>query len=369
MVTVRVPIHEDRDASYDIVIGRGLLAELPRYLTARCPAAGYAVLSDSHVGKLYGHAVTAALRAAGLRSELLTFPAGEWNKTRETWGGLCDRMLEHRFGRDAAVVALGGGVVGDLAGFVAATYLRGVPYAQVPTSLLAMIDSSIGGKTGVDAPAGKNLIGAFHQPRFVLADLDVLTTLPASQVAAGTAEAVKHGVIADADYFELLEREHRAVIARDAAVLERIVCRSVEIKAQVVARDEREAGVRAVLNFGHTVAHAIEAGARFEASHGEAVALGMVIEARLGEALGHTVAGTADRIARTLALHQLALELPAAAAPAALLEAMRSDKKARDAELRFALPSTIGTMHRGADGGYTVAAPDNLVLEALETAQ
>lgn len=368
-MTVRVSIREDRDASYDIVIGRGLLADLPRHLAERCRAAAYAVLSDSHVGKLYGHAVVAALRDAGMHAELLTFPAGEWNKTRDTWGGLCDRMLAHHFGRDAAVVALGGGVVGDLAGFVAATYLRGVPYAQVPTSLLAMIDSSIGGKTGVDAPAGKNVLGAFHQPRFVLADLDVLTTLPAPQVAAGTAEALKHGVIADADYFALLESEHRAVAARDSGVLERVVRRSVEIKSEVVARDEREAGLRAVLNFGHTVAHAIESCAKFEASHGEAVAVGMVIEARLGEALGLTAAGTADRIARALAQYNLPLELPAAAKPAELLDAMRHDKKSRDSELRFALPSKIGAMHHVAAGGYTVAAPEDAVLHALRTAE
>jgi 3-dehydroquinate synthase len=365
VVTVHVPIHEDRDASYDIVIGRGLLAELPRRLAERCPAASYAVLSDSHVGKLYGVAVTAALTQAGMRAELLTFPAGEWNKTRETWAGLSDRMLAQHFGRDAAVVALGGGVVGDLAGFVAATYLRGIPYVQLPTSLLAMIDSSIGGKTGVDAPAGKNLLGAFHQPRFVIADLDVLATLPPPQVAAGTAEALKHGVIADADYFALLEREHRAVVARDPTVLEEVVRRSVEIKAQVVARDEREAGLRAVLNFGHTVGHAIEALAKFEASHGEAVAVGMVIEARLGEALGVTAAGTAQRITSVLERYQLPLELPATATPNELLDAMRHDKKARDAELRFALPARIGAMHRGADGSHTIAAPVRAVLNAL----
>ena len=364
-MTVHVPIHEDRDASYDIVIGRGLLAELPRRLAERCPAAAYAVLSDSHVGKLYGVAVAAALVQAGMRAALLTFPAGEWNKTRETWSGLSDRMLAHHFGRDAVVVALGGGVVGDLAGFVAATYLRGIPYAQVPTSLLAMIDSSIGGKTGVDAPAGKNLLGAFHQPRFVLADLDVLSTLPPPQVSAGTAEALKHGVIADADYFALLEREHRAVLARDPGVLEEVVRRSVDIKAQVVARDEREAGLRAVLNFGHTVGHAIEALAKFEASHGEAVAVGMVIEARLGEAIGVTEAGTAQRIARALECYQLPLELPATATATALLDAMRHDKKAREAELRFALPARIGAMHRGADGSHTVAAPEQAVLKAL----
>lgn len=367
MVSVHVPIREDRDASYDIVIGRGLLPELPRRLTADCPAAAYAVVSDSHVGKLYGRALTETLRRAGMRAELITFPAGERNKNRDTWANLSDRMLAHHFGRDAAVIALGGGVVGDLAGFVAATYLRGLPYVQVPTSLLAMIDSSIGGKTGVDAPAGKNLVGAFHQPRFVLADLDVLTTLPPPQLAEGMAEALKHGVIADAAYFASLERDYGAVAAHDTAVLEHVVRRSVEIKADVVARDEREGGVRAILNFGHTVAHAIEAVAKFEASHGEAVAIGMVFEARLGETLGVTAAGTATRIAQALERNRLPLQLPDGADPAQLVEAMRSDKKAREAKLRFALPATIGAMHRGADGGYTVVVPEDAVLHALRT--
>jgi 3-dehydroquinate synthase len=368
VVTVHVPIREDRDASYDIFIGRGLLAELPRLVTERCPAAAYAVVSDSHVGKLYGATLTTALGAAGLKAELLTFPAGEWNKTRETWATLSDRMMSRHFGRDAAVIALGGGVVGDVAGFVAATYLRGIAYVQVPTSLLAMIDSSIGGKTGVDAPAGKNLLGAFHQPRLVLADLDVLATLAPVQVSAGMAEALKHGVIADAAYFALLEREHRAVAARDLDVLARIVERSVAIKGDVVTRDEREAGLRAVLNFGHTVAHAIEAVAKFEASHGEAVAVGMVLEARLGERVGVTARGTADRIARALERYNLPLELPAAAAPDALMTAMRHDKKNRDAAVRFALPADIGAMHRDAQGAFTTAAPDDAVLDALRAA-
>lgn len=366
MVTLHVPIREDRDASYDILIGRGLLTDLPTHLASRCPAAAYAVVSDSHVGPLYGEAVTATLVRAGLRAELLTFPAGEASKNRDTWAMLGDRLLAHHFGRDAAVVALGGGVVGDLAGFVAATYLRGIPYVQAPTSLLAMIDSSIGGKTGIDVPAGKNLVGAFLQPRFVLADLDVLTTLPPPQVAAGMAEAVKHGVIADADYFALLERESAAATARDGAVLQEVVRRSVEIKAQVVAQDERESGVRAVLNFGHTVAHAIEARAGFTASHGEAVAVGMVVEARLGETLGVTAPGTADRIAVALARYHLPLGLPRAVGPTELLDAMRHDKKARAAEIRFALPSRIGAMHRGANGAHTIAVPDKSILEVLE---
>src|SRR5439155_23963073 len=177
--------------------------------------AAYAVIGDSHVAKMYGEKLVATLHDAKLHAELFTFPAGEWNKTRETWASLSDRMLAARYGRDCAIIALGGGVVGDVAGFVAATYLRGVPYVQVRTSLLAMIDSSIGGKTGGDVPAGKNLLGAFHQPRLVVADLDVLGSLPPPQLAAGMAEAVKHGVIADRQYFDVLEQEHAAVTTRD----------------------------------------------------------------------------------------------------------------------------------------------------------
>src|SRR4029077_1911719 len=259
VVTVRVAVAQQPNPTYDILIGRGLLADLPALVQAACPAARYAVISDSHVATLCGAKIVTRLHDATLQAQLFEFPAGEWNKTRETWAMLSDKMLAAQFGRDSAVLALGGGVVGDVAGFVAGTYLRGVPYIQVPTTLLAMIDSSIGGKTGVDVPAGKNLLGAFHQPRLVIADLDVLGSLRAPHLAAGMAEAVKHGVVADRRYFEALEQEHRAVTAREPEALERVVRRSVEIKAEVVAADERDAGRRAILNFGHTVAHAIEA--------------------------------------------------------------------------------------------------------------
>ena len=364
-MTVRVPITEQRDASYDIRIGRGLLAELPELVGAACPAVRYAVITDSHVGKLYGAHVMARLRDGALPAELFEFPAGEGNKTRETWASLSDRMLARQFGRDCAVIALGGGVVGDVAGFVAATYLRGVPYVQVPTSLLAMIDSAIGGKTGVDVPAGKNLLGAFHQPGLVVADLDVLASLPAAQLAAGMAEAVKHGVIADAAYFGFLEGEHRAVLARDAGVLERVVARSVQIKADVVAADEREAGRRATLNFGHTVGHAIEATSKFAVLHGEAVAIGMAYEARLAEALEIAERGTGERIRGALERYGLPLELPDPAAVQALLTAMQVDKKARAGTLRFALPRAIGSMHGGVPTGWTVAAPEEMVRQVL----
>jgi 3-dehydroquinate synthase len=365
VVRIRVPLHERRDASYDIAIGPGLLAELPALLQQHCPAPAYAVVTDSHVAKLYGDEVVRRVSGTGYRAraELFTFPAGERNKTRETWASLSDRMLASHFGRDCAVIALGGGVVGDLAGFLAATYLRGVPYAQVPTSLLAMIDSSIGGKTGVDVPAGKNLLGAFHQPRIVLADLTLLTSLPPVQLSAGLAEAVKHGVIADAEYFAFLETDGAAILARDGAALERVVQRSVEIKAAVVAEDEREAGRRAILNFGHTIGHAIEATSKFEVLHGEAVAMGMVYEARLGESLGVTAKGTAERITGLLERLRLPVERPDGASADQLIEVMRGDKKVRGGEIRFAVPKEIGVMHQ--KDGWTMPVDERRVRDLL----
>ena len=364
-MTIRVPIREERDASYDIVIGGALLGDLAGLLARHCPAARYAVITDSHVGPLYGEATMSRLRAAGLAAERFEFPAGEWNKTRHVWSSLCDQMLAARFGRDCAVIALGGGVVGDLAGFVAATYLRGVPYVQVPTTLLAMIDSSIGGKTGVDVPAGKNLLGAFHQPRLVVVDRDVLASLPRAQLVAGMAEAVKHGVIADADYFAFLEAAHERALARDPAAIDRLITRSIEIKAEVVAADEREIGRRAILNFGHTVGHAVEAATQYTLLHGEAVAIGMAYEARLAEALTLAAPGTARRIRALLERVGLPLERPAGAGIDDLMLAMRLDKKARAATVRFALPQTVGAMSGDDEKGWTVAAPEQLLRDVL----
>ena len=210
-------------------------------------------------------------------------PAGRASKTREQWARLTDALLEQGFGRDSGIVALGGGVAGDLAGFVAATYMRGLPYVQVPTTLLAMLDASVGGKTGVDTPQGKNLIGAFHPPAAVIADPLVLGTLPERDFRGGMAEAVKHGLIADAAYFAWMERNADALLRRDQAALTRLVRRSVEIKAEVVSGDEREAGRRAILNAGHTVAHALEHATAYALPHGEAVALGLVAECALAE--------------------------------------------------------------------------------------
>ena len=364
-MTIRVPLVEQRDASYDILIGAGLVRRLDTLLPEYCAAAAYALITDSHVAKLYGDDLQRRLAAAGSRAELLTFPAGEWNKTRETWAALSDQMLAARLGRDSAVIALGGGVVSDVAGFVAATYMRGVPLVQVPTTLLAMIDSSIGGKTGVDVPAGKNLLGAFHQPRVVVADPDLLGSLPSVQLAAGLAEAVKHGAVADADYFAFLETEYAAIFAKHAPALHRLVRRSVEIKAAVVAQDERERGRRAILNFGHTVGHAIEATSHYEVLHGEAVAIGMVYEARLAEALGIAAGGTAQRIAAVLERLHLPTERPDGSQIDELIAAMRADKKTRAGEIRLALPSAIGVAHRTDGQNWTVPVPEESLRQIL----
>ena len=349
-------------------MGEGLLDQAPELIGAVCPAAQYAVITDTTLQPLYGEALTHRLGTVR-PTVLVPFPAGEWNKTRDTWASLTDRMLSAGLGRDSAVVALGGGVVGDLAGFVAATYLRGVPYVQVPTTLLAMIDSSIGGKTGVDTEHGKNLVGAFHQPRAVLADLATLTTLTTLHVAAGMAEALKHGLIADRAYFEQLMSDCNRIFERDSEALFHAVTRSVEIKASVVAQDEREHGRRAILNFGHTIAHALEAVSGYELLHGEAVALGMMVEAQLGQMVGVTDSSVADSVRQALEAFQLPLSLPETATPKQLLEVMRKDKKVREGTVRFALLKSIGEPALDEDGNWTIPVPEEVIMSAIGAAR
>ena len=347
-------------------MGRGVTGRLPALLRERCPAHRYAVIADHKVAGLHGGSLLQVLAGAGLEAQLFEFPAGEWNKTRDQWSALTDRMLAAGLGRDSAVIAFGGGVAGDLAGFVAATFLRGVPCVQVPTTLLAMIDSSVGGKTGVDVPAGKNLVGAFHQPRLVLADVETLATLPRAHVASGMAEAIKHGVIRDAGYFESLA-DAAACLGKDLDRLEDVVLRSIAIKAAVVTEDEREAGLRAILNFGHTVGHAVESLSGFDLLHGEAVAIGMHVEARIAESSGIAAAGLADVIARQLERYALPLTVPQSLPTERLLEAMQLDKKTRAARVRFALPREMGHMAQSGDGAWTVEVDSGVIRQALDT--
>ena len=294
----------------------------------------------------------------------LAIPPGEESKTRERWLALSDALLDAGFGRDSALLAIGGGVVGDLAGFVAATYLRGIPHLAVPTTLLAMLDSSVGGKVGVDTPRGKNLIGAFHPPVAVVADPAVLASLPERTFRAGLAEAVKHGVIADPDYFAWMERECESLLARDPAALEHLVVRSVEIKAAVVEQDERDAGRRAVLNAGHTVAHALEQVTGWNLPHGEAVSLGLVVETRVAERLGVAPSGLAERVAALLRAFRLPTRLDPAWRTDLIVAAMATDKKNREGTLRAALPSALGEV-QGQGGEWTFSVPAQAFHRAL----
>jgi 3-dehydroquinate synthase len=343
----------------------GLLGKLPEILPDTCPASSYVVISDSVVAPLYAEQLAKRI-AETAPTHLVTFPAGERHKTRKTWSTLTDQMLAAGVGRDGAIIAVGGGVVGDMAGFVAATYLRGIPYVQVPTTLLAMIDSSIGGKTGVDTRAGKNLVGAFHQPKFVAADVASLETLPPNQFAAGIAEGIKHGAIADSAYLTRVVEQHSQIVARDPDAVIPLVARSIEIKVAVVTEDERETGRRAVLNFGHTVGHAVEAASDYSLLHGEAIAIGMAVEADLGTSLGVTETDAVDVLRSALELFGLPVSIPRDAKVEAILAAMRYDKKTRDDAIRFALLRRPGEIARPGDGSWTHQIDEIDIRASLE---
>jgi 3-dehydroquinate synthase len=326
------------------------------------PAYRYAIITDDVVGPLYASRVSASFDA---HVDVLTVPAGEHHKTRESWARLTDQLLAAGFGRDTTIIALGGGVVGDLAGFVAATFMRGIPVVQLPTTLLAMIDASVGGKTGVDTPAGKNLVGAFHPPSLVLSDPSVLTTLPAEQLRSGLAEAIKHGVIADERYFERTVADLSALLSRPSgAEMLALIARSVEIKAAVVARDEREGGVRKTLNFGHTLGHAIESESGYRLLHGEAVAIGMVLESALAERIGIAEPATLRRVRDAVERAGLPSSLPEGMDADRVLAATRSDKKARRGMAEFALPRRVGAM-AGSETDWAVRVDDGDVLAVL----
>jgi len=334
-------------ADYEVHVLSGLLQSLPSLVEPLVPEGGsITIISDSNVAPLYGAPLRDRLMEAEIRCEMLVFPAGEASKNRDEWARLTDLMLQHRMGRDTLVAAVGGGVTGDLAGFVAATFLRGVPVVQVPTSLVAMIDSSVGGKTGVDVPAGKNLVGAFHPPRLVAADPAAISTLPRKERAQGLAEAVKHGAILDAGYLLWLDGAGPALLDGEGPVTERAVLRSVELKADVVSRDEREGNVRQILNFGHTIGHALEAASGFDLSHGSAVSIGMVLEARLGESLGVTETGTAEDLASVLSRMELPVSIPPGLGTGEAAERVMSflfaDKKVRAGRARFVLLDRLG---------------------------
>ncbi|HUU92313.1 MAG TPA: 3-dehydroquinate synthase, partial [Phycisphaerae bacterium] len=337
---------------YAVRIGSNLLPTLGTEAKAAGRSPKVALVTDENVARHYLDPAMESLRAAGLQVETAVLGAGEASKTLEGAGELYDRMLRAGLDRGSVVVGLGGGVVTDLAGFVAATYMRGIAWVGVSTSLLGQVDASVGGKTGVDHPECKNLIGAFHQPSAVLADVTTLATLPEEELRTGLAEVVKHALIRDAALFDTLEAKADAILAREPEVLENVVARNVEIKADVVMADEREGGLRRILNYGHTVGHALEslameAGGRLggaAVTHGRAVALGMMAEARIAQARGTADAAVVERQRELLERFGLPVRLDAAPNVDRCLAIMRHDKKARSGRLRFILPEEVGTV-------------------------
>ncbi len=328
------------DRSYPILIGEGLI-DSPAWVDRYVPGRDVLIVSNTVVAPLYAKRLSGALRGRRLIEAIL--PDGESHKTLASVSRILDVLVANRFGRDATVVALGGGVVGDMAGFAAACYQRGVGYVQVPTTLLAQVDSSVGGKTGVNHPGGKNLIGAFHQPASVLSDVSTLATLPQRELRAGLAEVIKYGLIRDAEFCDWLEAHMERLLAREPEALARAIRRSCEIKAEIVGRDERERGERAVLNLGHTFGHAIEAATAYSSwLHGEAVGAGMLMAASMSRACGLLRDADVDRV-RAL-LQRAGLPVEARDVPAgAALEHMKIDKKVQSGRIRLVLLERIGS--------------------------
>jgi 3-dehydroquinate synthase len=333
------------ERSYDIRISRGLLEQAGAFVSERLKGKHAIVITDENVRSPHAEKVAASLTASGIRANLLIVPAGEETKSAEQAGALWNRLLELGADRKTYVVAVGGGVVGDLAGFVAATYARGIPFIQVPTTLMAQVDSSVGGKVGINLPLAKNLVGAFWQPAGVLIDLAALDTLPEREFRSGLAEVIKYGVILDAEFFSFLETNVARIASREDAPLSHIVRRSCELKAQVVAGDEQElTGLRAILNYGHTFCHAIETVSGYgHFLHGEAVAMGMHCAARLAELEGRIGGDLTRRQEKLLT----AFGLPTVVTGLdvnELLAVMQRDKKADQGQLRFVLPSRLGAV-------------------------
>lgn len=348
--------------SYPIHIGGKLLGTLGQAcrrlnLGARC-----AIITDHNVAPRYAKAAEKSLRAAGFEPVIIVVPAGETAKSLQTVQSCYDQLARHRLERKSFIVALGGGVVGDLAGFVAATYLRGIAFVQVPTTLLAQVDSSVGGKVGVNLKAGKNLVGAFYQPKLVLCDLDALRTLPPREFRAGLAEVIKYGIIYDAPLFARLERDLPKLLKLHSATLAAVVARCCEIKAEVVSQDETESGLRAILNFGHTIGHALEAISRYgKYLHGEAISIGQVAAAELSSALTDLPPADAERIADLFRRAGLPTSVKLNARELkGVFAAMRLDKKVSSGEVKFVLAERLGKVVWGQ------RVPEDLIRQTID---
>jgi 3-dehydroquinate synthase len=346
---------------YPALVGTGLLEQLGTHVRKYLPRETCVIISDNNVGPLFAKRVSRSLESAGVRPSLITIPAGEKSKTLKQVGAICDRMIAAGLDRQSFVVGLGGGMIGDVSGFVAAIYHRGIPHMQIPTTLLAMVDGSIGGKTGVDTPAGKNLIGAFYQPSLVIDDLDVLKTLPPREFNQGFAEIIKHAVIADAKMFRSLQwRNARSRLASGALALQSLIKRNIDIKSSIVAKDEWDrTGERALLNFGHTVGHAIErAGNYRKFLHGEAVSLGIVAACTISMKKAGLPPDQRAAIVGLLEKFGLPTRLPPNFPRKTILDAVKFDKKFEDGKIRFIVTPRIGVAY----------VADNVTLDDIREA-
>jgi 3-dehydroquinate synthase len=330
------------ERSYPIIIREGLLGEIGTDLQNRSIAKRYGVIADEYVASLFGDTILDSLAAGGMSAELITFARGEASKSLDTIARLASSLAQRGFDRQDGLLALGGGVTGDITGFLAASYMRGLPFVQVPTTLLAQVDSSVGGKTGVDIPEGKNLVGAFYQPRCVYIDSQVLSALPESELLNGLAEVIKYGVIYDRTFFEFLESRRQDILALELPVLEEVIATCCAIKADVVEKDERETDLRRILNYGHTIGHAIEAASGYSLAHGSAVAIGMVAAAELAVLKGILPADEKLRIEKLISDFGLPVKIPGELDRQEITNYLKTDKKTVGGRVFFVLPTTIG---------------------------
>lgn len=348
--------------SYDVCFGQNLLNDsvIPTFCKSISESA--VIITDNVVGGIYGQALQANLQRHGLTSHLLTFPAGEQYKTRQTKETLEDQLIALQLGRNTTIIALGGGVVTDVAGFLAATYCRGVPLILIPTSLLAMVDATIGGKNGVNTPKGKNLVGTIYQPKAVFVDTDTLRTLPFNEYQNGIVEMLKHGLICDADYVDYLERYAEQILSQHPAIIQKAIFESCRIKKAIVEEDEEEKGKRRLLNFGHTVGHALEAMTNYRMPHGQAVAIGMLTESRLATTMGFAPMTVFERITHLLKLYKIKIDLPEI--DSRFFSALLFDKKMKNGEPRVVMLSSIGKAV-SFDGEYCIPVNQELICRVL----
>ena len=364
MHNIEVSLKKNIDHSYKIIIGKGILSNISDELAKKNLAHSYALITDSNVEELYGLKLYNELKTSLTKLDLISFPAGEQNKNRVIKSYIEDHMLKNKFGRDSAIIALGGGVVGDIAGFVAATYNRGIPYVQIPTSLVACVDSSVGGKTAIDTKYGKNLIGSFHQPVLVYIDTNTLKTLSKKELKEGLAEVIKYGVIQESALFNYLEQNIKKIFDFDDDALDYIVTTSCKIKAEVVEKDEKESNLRKILNFGHTIGHAIEQLSEYKISHGEAISRGMVLEGKVALKLTGWSEKDQHNLVELFNKADLPTNLPMDMDIEQIVDIMKVDKKARKGSIEMSLPEKIGKM-ADVDSNYGIKVNDKLILSVL----